>query len=98
MRPIQRLELITNSHELAKVLSALDQIGIGGYTVIRNVIGKGTHGQASDDLDATTLSNVYVLILCAEPQVDDITAAVTPILQRYGGICWVSDATQIFPS
>jgi nitrogen regulatory protein PII len=97
MQTIQRLELITNAHELAKVLSALDQIGIVGYTVIRNVIGKGTHGQASDDLEATTLSNVYVLVLCTEAQVANITAAVTPILQRYGGICWVSNATQIFP-
>jgi nitrogen regulatory protein PII len=94
---MQRLELIINSLELGKVLSALDQVGVTGYTVIRNVVGKGSHGQASDDLEATTLSNVYVLVLCPEIQVPDITRTVTPILQRYGGVCWQSPITQIFP-
>lgn len=95
---MQRLELITNSLELGKILAALDQVGVKGYTVIRNVVGKGSHGQASDDLEATTLSNVYILVVCPTAQVTLITTAIMPILQRYGGICWVSEATQIFPT
>jgi nitrogen regulatory protein PII len=94
---MQRLELITNALELAKITRALDQLGVTGYSVIRNVIGKGQHGKASDDIDATTLSNVYVLIICPETQVPTITAAVKPILQRHGGIAWVTDIQQLFP-
>jgi nitrogen regulatory protein PII len=97
MSQTQRLEFITNTVELSRITQTLDQLGIKGYSIIRNVAGMGEHGKSGDDLDATTLGNVYVIILCSPAEVTAITTALRPILQRYGGIAWVSEVEQLFP-
>lgn len=91
----QKIEIVANSLELDRLLRALDQVGVKGYTVIRNVIGRGTRGTASDDIDMSMLSNVYIVIVCSPREGEAIATAVKPILQKYGGVCFTSDARWI---
>ncbi len=95
MEPVKKIEIITNSVELRKVLEFLERVGVPGYTVIRNVIGKGDRGTASDDIEVTVLSNVYVMTVCTEEQVNEVAEAMRPILKRFGGVCLVSDAQSV---
>ena len=95
MENVKKVEIVTNSLEMDKVLLTLEEIGISGYTVIREVTGKGDRGIASDDLESQILSNRYVMTVCTEEQQQTLVEAIRPILKKFGGVCIVSDAKWI---
>lgn len=92
MEPVKRVEIIANSQELDKVLRVLNQVGVPGYTVIRNVVGKGQRSTTADDLVDTSTSNIYIICFCPEAQIMPMEEQLRPVLNRFGGICCVSDA------
>lgn len=95
MHPVKRIEIISDSVELGKIVEGLVKAGVSSYTVIRNVGGKGIKGTTSSDLDMTMVENDYVLAICAPDQVKTVVENVRPILNRFGGICLISDAMEI---
>ena len=95
MEPVKRVEIIANSQELDKVLRVLNRVGAPGYTVIRNVVGKGQRSTTSDDLVDTSTSNIYIICFCPEALIVQIEEELRPILNRFGGICCVSDAMHV---
>jgi nitrogen regulatory protein PII len=97
MHPVKRVEIIATSLEMDKILASLDKVGVPGYTVIRNVTGKGPLGTVSDDVDLGTkkLSNVYVICCCPQEQVKPILEKIRPLLNKFGGVCYISDAIEI---
>lgn len=95
MEAVKKVEIITNTLELERVLRILDKIGVSGYTVIRDVTGKGNRGTVFDDLETEALTNGYVMSICTEDLEHKVVEAVTPMLKKYGGVCIVSDAKWI---
>lgn len=95
MEIVKKVEIVTTSLEMTKVLEVLEEVGITGYTVIRDVVGKGDRGTASDDLEQDILSNRYVMTVCTEDQERILVEAIRPILKKFGGVCIVSDAKWI---
>ncbi len=97
MRPVKRLEIIVSSREMQKVLEKLDEAGAPGYSVIRDVVGRSNSGSVSDEFDfaCTTLSNVYILVFCSDEQITAVREGVRPLLKKFGGVCYVSDAVDI---
>jgi nitrogen regulatory protein PII len=97
MQSVNRIEIIANSLETDKILAALDKAGVPGYTVIRNVTGKSSRGIVSDDFDiaASHLSNVYIICFCPQDKVQLVADKVTPILNKFGGVSYVSEAQEI---
>jgi nitrogen regulatory protein PII len=95
MERVKRVEIITTSLELDKVLDSLNSLNVSGYSVIRNVIGKGSRGIADDDIEIGILSNVYVLTTCPPENVQMLVERIQPILKKFGGVCLVSDAEWI---
>ncbi len=95
MHQVKRIEIISDSIELGKIVEALKKTGVPSYAVIRNVGGKGIKGTTSSDLDMTMVENDYVLAICPPSQVEFIVEELRPILNRYGGICLISDAMEI---
>lgn len=92
MERVKKVEIITNTLELGKVLDILEKVGVSGYTLIKDVTGKGDRGQVLDDLETEALTNGYVLSVCTEEQESELVEAVRPVLKKYGGVCLVSDA------
>jgi nitrogen regulatory protein PII len=92
---VKKIEIITNSLELTKVLEILEKSGISEYTVIENITGKGHRGRVIDDLETHTLTNVYVMSICTESQEQKLAEAIRPLIKKYGGICIVSDVKWI---
>lgn len=92
MQAVKRVEIVTDTLELDRVLKLLDQAGVSGYTVVRNAEGKGHRGVRSGDDVTRVFQNSYVLTACTAAQVEQVVAAVRPVLRRVGGICLVSDA------
>lgn len=97
MNAVKRLEIIASSRELPLILAKLDQSGVRGYSVIRDVIGKGDGGKVSDDFDfvSTTLSNVYILSFCDEEKISHILEKIRPLLKKFGGACYISDSVEV---
>ena len=95
MQAVKRIEIIATSVELNKILKGLETSGVPGYTVIRNVSGKSSRGTVSDDFSLNSLDNVYVIAFCATEQIDTVIEKLNPILNKFGGACFVSDATQM---
>lgn len=97
MKPIQtksvkRVEIIISSLELKTVLAHFEDIGVTGYSIIRNVIGKGDRGSVSEEEELGLLGNDYVLVICDAEKAALIQAMLLPILERYGGVCLISEA------
>jgi len=94
MHPVKRIEIIVNSVELGKIIDGLKQASVPGYIVIRNVAGQGLRG-GSEDLDMTMLDNVYVIAFCPPEILKPAVETIRPILNKFGGTCYISDAIEI---
>lgn len=89
MHAVKRIEVLADSVELTKILAGLDKAGIIGHTVIRNVVGR------SPGADATQLDNVYIIAFCLPEQVKPVIENIRPVLNKFGGACYISDAMEI---
>jgi nitrogen regulatory protein PII len=94
MHLVKKIEIIANSFELGKILDALDKSGIHGHAVIRNVTGKNLR-EGSEDLDMTMLDNVYIIAFCMPEQLKTVVENVRPVLNKFGGTCYISDVMEI---
>jgi nitrogen regulatory protein PII len=95
MQPVKRIEIIASSHETSRILERMEKAGAPGYTLIRDVAGKSPWGSVDDDLPVTMLGNSYIISFCPEEKVQVIVDAVKPVLDKYGGVCYVSDAMSL---
>jgi nitrogen regulatory protein PII len=95
MHPVKRIEIISDSVELGKILDSLDKAGVTTYTVIRNVAGKGVRGTVFDDSAVTMLDNAYVIAFCPPDLAKPALEKIRPILNKFGGCCWISDVIEI---
>lgn len=94
MHLVKKIEIIANSFELAKILDALNHSGVHGHAVIRNVAGTGLR-EGNEDLDMTMLDNVYIIAFCMPDQIKAVVENVRPVLNKFGGTCYVSDVMEI---
>lgn len=95
MHAVKRLEIIANSFELSKILDGLKQSNVNGYLIVRNVAGQGLSANNEEDLDMTFLDNVYVIAFCMPDQIKPTVEIIRPILNKFGGTCYISDAVEI---
>lgn len=95
MHEVKRLEILSDSVELGKIIDGLEKAGVPSYTVIRNVAGKGIRGAAFDDSAVTMVDNAYVIAFCSPELVKPVIEVIRPILNKFGGSCWISDAMEI---
>ena len=94
MHVVKKIEIIANSFELAKILDNLDKSVVHNHAVTRNVAGKGLRG-TTEDLDMTMLDNVYILAFCMPEQLKPVVENIKPLLNKFGGTCYVSDVMEI---
>lgn len=94
MHLVKKIEIIANSVELGKILDSLSKSGVHGHAVIRNVAGKGLR-EGAEDLDMTMLDNAYILAFCAPEQLKSVVEHVRPLLNKFGGTCYISDVMEV---
>ncbi|XGV97049.1 MAG: P-II family nitrogen regulator [Leptolyngbya sp. BL-A-14] len=94
MHLVKKIEIIVNSFELGKILDSLDKSGVYGHAVVRNVAGKGLL-QSGEGVDITMLDNVYILAFCMPEHVKTVAENVRPLLNKFGGTCFISDVMEI---
>lgn len=95
MQAVKRIEIVSDSVESLKLIKVLESVGVLNYTVIRNVIGKGVRGTNSGDLDMSMLENDYVIAFFLADKTEKLVEKLKPITKKFGGVCYISDATGI---
>lgn len=91
MQAIKKIEIVADSVELPTVLKVLEDLGVTGYTVIRDVLGRGERGIRHGEGLTDVFKNSYVMTACDADQVPAIVEGIRPLLKRYGGVCLVTD-------
>ena len=66
MEPMKKVEVVVDSVYLNRVLDILERQGVSGYTVIRDVLGKGERGIMAGDELTDVFKNSYVFTVCSE--------------------------------
>ncbi len=91
MQAAKKIEIVCDTLEVKNVVKLLEAIGVSGYTIIRDVVGKGGRGiRRGDDL-TDVFKNSMILTVCNAEQIPEVVDAIRPILKRFGGICLISD-------
>lgn len=91
MKPVSKIEIVIDSVEVENVGKLLDEIGVSGYSIINDVVGKGSRGVRSGYELTDLFKNSYIMIVCNEVEMHKIVEAIRPIIKKFGGICIVSD-------
>lgn len=91
MKPVSKVEIIIDALEVEHVVKLLDEIGVSGYSIINDVIGKGHRGVRSGYEFADLFKNSYIMVVCEEKEMHKIVEAIRPIIKKFGGMCIVSD-------
>jgi nitrogen regulatory protein PII len=90
---MKRLDLFIGEREIDKVCMALRKAGAPGYSVMRHVTGMGLGGEISEAMDFSNFgANAHLIVFCEPELVEAIRQGVRPLLQRYGGVGFLSEA------
>ena len=93
---MKRLDLICSERELEQVLTALEKADAPGYTVMKHATGRGPERVVTEDMEFTGLgSNVHVIVFCDQEVITKIKECLGSILNYYGGVGYVSEATPL---
>tara|TARA_Y100001968_G_scaffold323436_1_gene361112 strand:- start:617 stop:898 length:282 start_codon:yes stop_codon:yes gene_type:complete len=93
---MKRVDLIFGERELDKMIESLERAKVPGYTVMKHVTGRGPERVVSEFMEFTGLgANAHVIIFCDEEVLDNIRENVQPLLNYYGGVAFVSEATPL---
>ena len=91
MEPMKKVEVVVDRAYLNRVLDILERQGVSGYTVIRDVLGKGERGIMAGDELTDVFKNSYVFTVCSEEIAKSIAESLRPLLSKVGGVCIISD-------
>lgn len=91
MKPVSKVEIVIDSLEVENVAKLLDEVGVSGYSIINDVVGKGHRGVRSGYELTDLFKNSYIMVVCDEKEMYKIVEAIRPIIKKFGGMCIVSD-------
>jgi len=89
--PRKKVEIIIEVVKIPKIIQLIDSLGLPGYSIIHNVVGRGIHGMRDAQEVTDVLSNDHVLVICSNEEAQKLVEAIAPIIQKFGGICYMSD-------
>ena len=93
---MKRLDLIFSERELDAILKALEDADAPGYTVMKHATGRGPDTIVSEDMEFSGLgANAHVIVFCEEDIIERIKVNIQSILNYYGGVAYVSEATNL---
>ena len=95
MKKMKKIEIILESVYLNRLIELFDKKEISGYTIIRDVEGKGITGIKSADEITDVFSNNYVFTVCDEDKLMNIVEDIRRFIKKYGGRCIVSDVSWV---
>ncbi len=95
MKKMKKIEVVINTLYLEHITNLLDKKGFSGYTVVKDVYGKGERGFMVGDEVTDVFKNSYLFTVCEEDKISYIIEDLRKILKKHGGICLISDVEWI---
>lgn len=96
--PKKRIDIMVERPLLERVLALLDQQGVGGYTVLPAMAGRGRDGSwHRDGLVGRAGSVVLVFCILDESRIEQVLTPLFALVERQIGIVTVSDVQVIRP-
>jgi PII-like signaling protein len=94
----KRIDIMVEAPLMKRVLDLLDQHGVGGYTVLPVLAGRGKDGAWHRD-GVVGRAGALVMIFCIldEARVDEVLTPLFALVSRQIGIVTVSDVAVIRP-
>jgi hypothetical protein len=90
---MKRIDFFVSERETDRICKAIRQAGAPGYSVMKHVTGWGLAGEISEAMDFSGLgANAHVVVFCEEDLLESLRTQVHPLLKRFGGVGFVSDA------
>lgn len=89
---IKRLEIVTDYVYLNRLIQLFDDSNVEGYTIVKDVMGKGKRGNKDGHGISGGFKNCYIFILCDLEEAKRIAELVKPVISKYGGFAAVSDS------
>lgn len=94
MHAVTRMEIMCDGGESQKITQILDRIQGVTYSIFRNVSSHGVCGEFLEDSGITS-ENSYILAFCLPDAVKPLLEEMQPILNKFGGACFISDAQEV---
>jgi nitrogen regulatory protein PII len=95
LHPLKKIEIIVKGKRETFVQDLLEESGVSGYTIHRNVAGRGESGFHEGNLlfnDEASL--VMFFAVSDESKIQSIIDGLTPLFENSSGVMFVSD-TQV---
>ena len=92
LHPMKEIRIIIPGEHVKFATDLLDSIKATGYTIIRNISGKGHHGfHTSHPMFNDMDSLVMLMTVVPQEKVEPILSGLAPFFDRYTGVMFVSD-------
>ena len=93
---MKRLDLIISERELNAILNTLEKANVPGYTVMKHATGRGPERIVTEDMEFTGLgANAQVIVFCEVEVIDRMREDIRSVLNYYGGVAYISEATPL---
>ncbi len=79
----KRIEILTDTALVKRVTSAIDSVGITGWTITPVSSGKGRDGHWREERVMGT-DKVFVLTIASEEKADALAEKIAPLLSSHG--------------
>ncbi|HEX8545840.1 MAG TPA: P-II family nitrogen regulator [Cytophagaceae bacterium] len=95
---MKKIDIVIEHAFLDKLVHKLEDLNIGGYTVLDVVGGRGLKSGKVKDYGVTEINRMnYIFILCSVVDEENIISNISPFIEKAGGIMACSDVTSFYP-
>jgi hypothetical protein len=95
MKSMKKVELIIEAVYIKRLLELFKKHEINGYTIIKDIEGRGGHGLKTADDVSDVFTNIYVFTVCEENVFISMKEEIRTFVKKYGGKCIITDAMVI---
>ena len=92
MIAVKRIEIVIDAAHTPELVRAVKAAGAPGYTLVRDVQGSGDRGDRTGDGLGNVYRNCYLIVAASEDIAQAIVDSTRPLLERYVGVCLITDA------
>jgi nitrogen regulatory protein PII len=92
LHQMKKIEIVMEGEHVPVLRDLMDQAGVSGYTLIRDVSGMGHHGFHTGRLVYNDVdSYVMAIAVGPEPQIQMVIDGMMTFFTRHSGVLFVSD-------
>lgn len=92
LHPMKKIEIVIRGDRLRYLEEEFEQADISGYTIVRDISGKGHHGFHGGRLVFNERDS-YMMIMAVAPwdKVQKVIQSMKPLLEEDSGVMFISD-------